>query len=248
MARTAQQIITLACQMARVPGFTSQAGDLLNVILSDLCQTYDLELARGQATITLSSTATPTASNPNIQGASGPYNLAADYLRAKPRDVFWFNQGVPMYLKPIDLQELDAAIQQAGFQSYPHLFATDVSVSPPQAYVWPPSSGAYTLFYRYFRQMPDIATPESSTTVPWFPNQQYLITRLAGELMRLSDDSRSADFLGDEPEHPEGAQAILRRYLQLKDDSTDRSKTVQQDARRFGRRFSTLPNTKTVGF
>src|SRR4051812_24862520 len=124
MSLQAQQIVALACQMAKVTGFTSQAGQLLNVIQADLCDTYDFELARGTFTFNMSSTATPSSSNPNITGSSGPYILPADYLRAKIGDIMWFNQGVPMKLVPCDIQELDMQIQQAGFQSYPYIWAT----------------------------------------------------------------------------------------------------------------------------
>jgi hypothetical protein len=66
-------------------------------------------------------------------------------------------------------------VQQAGNQSYPYLFATDMSpldadaagrrdARVPQAYVWPPPSGAYPVTLRYFCQMPDIDTPETSAT------------------------------------------------------------------------------------
>ena len=63
--------------------------------------------------------------------------------------------------------------------------------------------------------------------------------------MRITDDERSDRFLGD---GPAGAQGILRRYLELKDDSSNRAKTVKLDRRQFGRKFSTLPNTKTIGW
>ena len=46
MSLTSAQIVTLACENARCPGFTSQAGQLLKSILSDLCQTYDFAAAR----------------------------------------------------------------------------------------------------------------------------------------------------------------------------------------------------------
>ena len=98
--------------------------------------------------------------------------------------------------------------------------------------------------------MPDIATPEISTTVPWFTYQQYLITRLAGEMMALADDDRAAAFLTDKEEsNPQGAGVLLRRYLNLKDDPEGRAKTVELDRRRFGvSRWDRLPSTKTIGW
>jgi hypothetical protein len=43
---TAAQIVTLACQIAKAPGMTAQAGQLLNMILAELCQDYDFQVAR----------------------------------------------------------------------------------------------------------------------------------------------------------------------------------------------------------
>ncbi len=232
MALQAQQIVALATQIAGVPGFTVQAGQYLNAILSDLAQTYDFDVAKGVTIITLGST-------------SGPYNLPANYLRAIKDDVFFTYNGVKYALVPIDLVEFDLLVQQAGLNSYPSMFATDMSQHPPQIYVWPPPSAAYPLSIRYFGSMPDIATPESSTTIPWFPNQAYLITRLAGEMMRISDDERAPAFLGSSDE---GAQGILDRYLKLKDDGSDRANFVRLDRRYFGAAFNKLPNTKTIGW
>ena len=93
--------------------------------------------------------------------------------------------------------------------------------------------------------MPDITTPETSSTVPWFPNQSYLITRLAGELMRATDDTRMADYLGD---GPEGAGGILTRYLKMRDDKQDRVQTVKLDRGRFGRGTNNLPMSKFIGW
>lgn len=238
MALQAQQIVTLACQIAKVPGFTSQGGQMLNMILADLAETYDFDVARGKANFNF------VADNGSGNG-TGPYTLPADYLRADPDDVFWTLQGVQYVMTNIDLAEFDAQVEQAGLASYPYWYATDMSQSPPVMFVYPPASGAYPVTVRYRRQMPDIAIPETSTTIPWFPNTDYLVTRLAGEIMKITDDERTATFLG---EGPDGAQGILNRYLKLKDDSSNRSKHVRLDRRRFGPRFSSLPNTKTVGW
>jgi hypothetical protein len=238
MALQAQQIVSLAAQIAGAPGFTSQAGQLLNMILSDLCQTYDFDVAKKFTTITLATVST--------NYGSGPYILPADYLRAcDRRSAFFTLNGVKYELVPLDLAEYDMLVQQAGNASFPSMFATDMSQSPPQLFVWPPPSGSFALTVRYFAQMPDIAMPEVSLTVPWFPSQDYLVTRLAGELMKISDDERAGNFLG---EGDSGAQGILTRYLKLKDDSSNRAQTVKLDRRFFGSQFARVSNTKTLGF
>lgn len=254
MAQTATQICFLARTIAKLPGMAAQSGQLLNVVLQELCQTYDFDVAKktvfGNFNMSL---VAPLGDS--IYG-SGPYPLPADYLRAEIGDVFWTlpNTGVKYPMIPIDLAEFDVAVQQAGLQNYPSFFCTDMSpndstqqggTGAPAFYVYMPPSGNYPYTIRYRAQMADIDTPETSAVVPWFPNANYLITRVAGELMKISDDERYVSFLG---EGPEGAQGILNRYLKLKDDKSNRATTVKLDRRRFGQSFSSLPNTKVVGW
>ena len=262
MALSSAQIVARCCAIAHVPAWTSQGGQYLNAILSDLCQTYDLDLAKRTFNFTFSTGLVASTEFPNVQSGSGPYTLPLDYLRAVKDEVMWFNQGVPYPLIPIDLGEFDWMVQQAGNQAYPYLFATDMSQSPPVAVVWPGASGAFPVMVRYYCQMPDIGSgavpvngfnpgilaPELSPTIPWFPNQRYLLKQLAGMLMDEADDARAPQFLGDgEPNNP-GAMAILRSYLTMKDDAGNRAKRVELDRRRFSRPFQALPNTKRVGF
>lgn len=260
MALTSQNIVQRAANIAKFKGGLSVAGQMLNVVLADLCETYDFELCRATFSSTFNPSLASTTVFPNNTPGSGPYSLPADYLRCNRNDVQWLLSGVPYQMIAVDMSEYDAEVQQAGLQSYPVIFATDVSLAQatPVAVVWPPPAGAYTWFLRYFRQMSDIGSgtvqgawnpgvtvPESSSTVPWFPNQTYLITRTAGELMKESSDSRWKSFLGD-GEH--GAQGILNRYLKLKDDKETRSLRVTLDRRRFGKNFNRLPNTKQMGW
>lgn len=228
MPLTAAQICTIARQVAKCPGYTAQSGELLNAILNNLCQTYDFDVARGTTTITLGST-------------SGPYNLAADYLRTRPGEMFYPVSGVPYVMINISIEEYDRLVQQAGINAYPEFFATRMETSPPSLYVWPPPSGAYVVTNRYQKQMPDITTPETATDIPWFPNQQYLLRQLEAELMTLTDDDR-------QPDYEKQAADLLRNYLELKDDSLDRAKQVSLDKRSFGLSFNRLPNTKTIGW
>ena len=246
MALTAAQIIALATQAAACPGYTQQAGELLNMILSDLCQTYDLEAARGTYNFNMNpSLITGSSEFPNLIEGSGPYPLAADHLRCKYGDVMWFLQGVPYVMIPIELYEFDASVQQPGLQAYPYWYAVDLTTSPASIVFYPPPSGAYPCMVRYQRQMPDIVTPESSSVVPWFPNQQYLRTRLTGELFAITDDDRQTAYLGD---GEMGAQGILQRYLKLEGDKENRAQTVKLDRRNFRQGGRDLPITKLVGW
>jgi hypothetical protein len=313
---TATQIVTLAGQIAKTPGMTAQGGQFLNVILEELAQNYDFDLAKGTYNFTFP-VATRAIGNLNASLASGPIFLPADYLRAKRGDIMWFNAGFPMQLVPIDLDEFDRLVQTPGLMSFPTIFATDMSQpqilltqagsnsgsttldnipdtsslyvgavvvktdvpmfttitaivnantvtmsnaatntfigqtifqQPPMAYVWPPASGAYPAMVRYSRQVPPLATPEASTYYPWFPDTQYLITALAGRLMQIAGDDRWEAFLSDNADlHPGGAGVQLRKYLVMKDDSSDRSKRITLDRRRFGLGVVNLPPSKILG-
>jgi len=249
MSLTAQQIVTLACQIAKTPGMTSQAGQLLNSILSELCQNYDFELTLKTHTFQFY---TGPSSGQYIAGC-GPNDLPADFLRVKNNEAIFYIQGVRYVMISLDQAQFDALVQTAGFNSYPVNFWVDVSPiaagDPAQLFVWPPASGAFTTTVRYYSQMADIATPETSSTVPWFPNTNYLMTRLAGELMKITNDDRVGAFLGDSDQAaPLGAGTILRRYLKLKDDPEGRVNTVKKDRRLFGPAFNKLPNTKIIGW
>jgi len=264
---TAQQIVTLACQDARCPSFTAQAGQLLNSILSDLCQTYDFEVCR--TTFNFSFNNALPIGTPGRGTGTGPYELPNDYLRMRINDFFYTIMGVPYFLVPLDLEEYDSLVQTAGFNDFPRRYATDLSPlsdhSPwssgfgpgfgplhanPLLYVWPPASGSYPATMRYYRQMPDIATPETAALVPWFPNQSYLLRELAGRLMGLTDDERMAAYMGsDEDQTPNGSGVLLKRYLKLEGDRTSRAQTVKLDRRYFGSSdWSKLRNTKLVGW
>lgn len=236
MSLSYARIIALSTQVAKVPGFTTQAGEMLNAILAELCQNYNFELAKINYGF-------------SFNGTSGPYIMPTNYLRTK-KDSFGFTiDGVPYRLTQLDYEEYLDLVQTPGFSSYPRFFATDPSTTPTSLYVWPPPSGAYPVTMEYYAQMPDVATPQSSSAVPWFPNQTYLLRRLAGELMLFSGDQRANGFLGDDDElYPQGAGTILRKYLKMKDDGQGYVKQVSLDRRMFGTAWSNLRNTKKIGW
>lgn len=247
MALSYNQILSLAMQDAHAPQtWTTQAQNFMIMELSDLCQNYDFEVAAKTYNFFFNPGLTSLVGG-SIYG-SGPYPLPADFLRVKdPKSVFWSLNGVPYPLIPIDLSEFDMAVQQAGTQSYPWWFATDMSPADgtqsgagavPQAYVYPPPSGAYPVVVRYQSQMP---APVDFTQVPWFPNQGYLRKKVAAMLMGSTDDSREREWM-------DAADAMLDKYAKMKDNKTNRAQVVQLDRRRFGSNYSKLPNTKTIGW
>lgn len=244
---TAAQIVEIATLTAKCPGYTTYAGQLLNAILTELCQDYDFDTITKTYTFTFD---TSTIYQQYIAGC-GPNYMPSDFLRAKNREVIFYIQGVRYVLIILSQAEFDALVQTAGFNSYPVNGFINVGngLATPALFVWPPASGAYTATVVYYPKVADIATPESSSDIPWFPNQTYLIRRLAGELMQMTDDSRIGEFLGSNEETtPQGAGVLLRKYLKLKDDPEGRVNRVTLDRRRFGNSFDGLKNTKLIGW
>ena len=248
MPLTSAQIVTLATQTAKCPGYTSQAGQFLNAVLQDLAQTYDFDVIGKTLSTTFVTNQVSGPGNQYIAGC-GPNPMPSDYLRAKNNEAIYYIQGVRYVMINLDQAEFDMLVQTAGFNSYPTNFYIDMGPKsqglPCNLYCWVPASGTYPVTIRYYPQMADIPTPETSSVVPWFPNQQYLLTRLAGQLMQLTNDDRYKEYLGD---GAFGSEGILRKYLELKDDPEGRVNTVKLDRRRFGPSFSNLRNTKLVGW
>ena len=243
MALQAQQIVSLACQVAKCPGFTSQAGQFLNTTLQSLAQDYDFQVIRKTYNFTFDTSAT---GNGYVAGC-GPNLMPSDFLRAHKLGAFYLINGVPYTMIGYEQNEFDQFVQQAGNQAYPYAFYMDVSKSPMELYVWVPAAGAYPATVRYNPQMPDITTPESSTTVPWFPNTQFLINATASELMGITNDSRRAS--GAEFSI-EAIYLQLAKYLKMKDDPESAgTKRVTLDRRLFGgSMWARLPNTKQIGW
>jgi hypothetical protein len=230
MPLSSAQLVTLACQKAKVPGMVSQGGQLLNMILGDLAQTYDMGLA-----------STFIQFNMNVPGGSGPIVMPADFLRVMPRGFFFVYNGVPYMLISIDLDEFDALVQQGGIQNFPEFYAMDFSTTPVSCFIWPPPNGSYLTTIRYFKQPVDIDDPETSSEVPWFPSQKTLLHMLTSGMMELADDDKADAFAAK-------GEASLTKYLIMKDDPDGRAKRITLDRRQFGRSFNRLPNTKVIGW
>lgn len=94
----------------------------------------------------------------------------------------------------------------------------------PVCYVYPPPNGSWPVTIRYQRKMPPIQNTER---IPWFPNESYLIERLAAAQMQISGDQRLAEFEAM-------SKGRLTRYADLSDDKTNRAQTIQLDPSRYG--------------
>jgi hypothetical protein len=170
---------------------------------------------------------------------SGPYALPDDFLSMDRNDFFWQLGGINYFPTAMPIAEFDALVQQPGFSSYPSCYAVDTSTDPWGLYIWPASSGAYQAFGRYRKQTTDLTSPQTSSSVPWFPNQTYLVTRIAAEMMAITGDNRREQFLRE-------SENILRRYLDLEGNSATFAARVMLDNRRFGRRWLDQKSTKNI--
>ena len=219
MAYTAQKIVQKACAIAKAPGFVTSAGEYLNMILADLCQTYDFDFIR-ETQVLRASPVTNTGDGALPIG----YPLNADHLRT--REVFYRVNGVTFYLTQIPLEKFDQLPQSTGVTNYPCNYAIDPSTTPYTIYFYEPLVIPLTIFIRYQPQMADISTPETSNVVPWFPNQRYLIKKLAADMMNDVDDNRQAKY-------EEDAEKMLRLFLEMKDDKENYAQTIKLDRNVF---------------
>lgn len=208
MPLTAAQIIARACTIAKAPGYTVQAGQYLNTVLSDLCQMYDMDFTKQSQTITFSTT-------------QAAYNLNANCLRVK--EVFYSVNGAIFYLFQIPIETYHALFNGAGVSNYPNKYAVDVSESPNQILFYPPPSVTFPVTVNYYPQMADIT---DFSEVPWFLNQDFLIKKVAAMLMMETDDDR-------QPLFEQQADGILSKFLVMKDGKEGFSDTIKLSRERF---------------
>jgi len=231
---TSQQIVSLACSIAKCPGFLAQGGQFLNMTLEDLWLHRDLKINRVTEFITVQ------ANN------YGPFTLPQNYQRTY--DLFFQQNNLPYFLNPISTEEYDQEFKDPSIANYPYEFMTTLfdettalQQVPPSAgnlYIYPQSSGAITLTHRYMVKQPDISAPESSQIIPWFPDQDYLITATAARLMQITDDSRRDKFLAD-------MDKMLRIQLIMQGDEQKVVNSVRLDPRRFHSNRSLKPTKIT---
>ena len=219
MPLTSAQIVNRSCNIAKAPGYLSQGGIYLNQVLEDLVLHRDLKVNRKTSTITVQA------------NSNGPFNLEPDYLRTY--DLFFSQNNLPYFLEPVSMKQYDMEFKDPSIANYPYEFATDLSLAAQtasggagQLYIYPQSSGAITLTHRYMVLQPDITTPETSASIPWFTDQIYLIQRTAMLLMGETDDERYNSFF-------ERTEQMLRIHLVMEGDEQAVVKEIKLDPRRF---------------
>jgi hypothetical protein len=219
MPLTSAQLITRACVIAKVPGYRAQAGVYLNMLLSSLCQEYDFDYIKETQTISLTT-------------AAG-YALDADHLRTK--EVFYNVNGNPFYLFQIPIETYHMLFNGPGVSNYPNKYAVDVSTTPHTILFYPPPSITQDVTVNYYPQKDDITTPEDSSATPWFINQEYLIRKVAANLMLETDDER-------QPLFELQAEKMLEKILTMKDDKGGFSETIKLSRERFRNGMPQNPN------
>lgn len=219
MAYTAQQLVQRACFIAKAPGYLTQGGMYLNMILQDLCQTYDFDFIRQTLTLSVS----PLPANGDTSLPTG-YALNADHLRT--REVFYYVNGEPFYLTQLPIEEFDQLYNGPGVTNYPQNYSIRTETSPYTIYFYQPPQVPLTVFVRYQPQKDDITNPETSSVIPWFTNQRYLLKKLSADLMGETDDKRQAGWFKE-------AEDMLRLFLEMKDDKENYAQTIKLDRRVF---------------
>ena len=226
----AQDICSLARQISKAPaGYTVQSGQFLNLTLRELLTNRDLTVNLLTENVTI-----PANTN-------GPFNGAANYLRTY--NFTYTINGIPFKMSPISLDDFDVLIKSPQIANYPDRYSVDVS---PQAtglplafYIYPQSNQTLTVQHRYYGKQADIASPETSTTTPWFIDEEYLIPRTAAWLMTITDDSRYDDFVRKSDE-------MLKKYLMTEGDREFLTARVMLDPIMY-RRSRSLRPTKITG-
>jgi hypothetical protein len=223
---SAQQIVADACTIAKAPGFIQIGGRQLNLVLNDLVLHRNLKMLRQLESIVVQ------------PGSNGPFALPTNYLRTY--DLFYTVNNFPYFLYPLSQEEYDQLFKDPSIANYPYAYATDLTAQQTQAagslYIYPQTNSQLSLSHRYMINMPDIVTPESSATVPWFPDQDYLLTATAMRMMRITDDERYERFKAD-------ADGMLQIHLIMDGDEQQVVKEVKLDPQRF-RMNRTLRPTK----
>lgn len=222
---TAAQIVNYALQIVKAPGYTQQAGDLLNARLSTLARRYDFDVLRATATI-------------NVVAGVQAYPLPANYIRGK--EVYYYIGGLPQTLSQISLSDYNSINTGKLAMAYPTQWASDPSQSPPVLYLYPMPNTSFPLTVNYWSQPPDIPNPATSNQVPWFPDSNYLLTALAADLALITNDDR-------QPMLAQEAAAMLQAFLKMQGDKEGYAQTIRRGGS-FRGTAAKLPPSKITGF
>lgn len=183
------------------------------------------DLSTGSQTVTNVSSVTGISAGMSISGGIGPLfgivpGTTIIGVSSAPTNTLTLSQA--------------PALNQTG--------ASLIAGTPATILVYPPPSGAFAARLPYQSLPPRLTQAQvTAGAVCWYPNDSSLIRWLAGRLMEYSDDTRQREIAA-------AAKEDFDAFLRQADDRANRAQTVQLDRRVFGRTFSTLRNTKKVGW
>lgn len=227
----ANQICLQASRIAKGgTGMVAIAGMWLNTVLDDLFRIRNLKVNRETASILL----TPAAQY-------GPFDLPTKYLRTY--DMFYplpvsgggtAGGSTTQFLNSVTMEQFDSEFKSPSIADYPYEFATDLSETARtasangsgQLFVYPQTSGNITITHRYMIERDAIVNPESSSTVPWFPQWLYLVNATAAHMFGTTGDDRHAEYIAM-------AEKLLAPYLIQEGDEQRTVQNVQLDQRHF---------------
>ena len=258
MPLTADRIVTLACQIAKAPNFVSQGRDFLNRVQEDLAQNYDFPSAaytfQGFVVSPNGGTGTGTPAGQwydlALPASSVLIQNGAVYLRTHA--VFYSVSGSIFYLDQLPLDKYDRLFQGMGISNYPYWYVVDATGSPNLASIqmafYPPPNLSLSLTIRNQYQPNDITAAQfdAGTHVPWFPNQNILITATAWRLMQLTGDTRTTEYYQMLYGGP-NTDGMIGKYLKMVGDKENYAVTVKRDPLLF-KSLVDLKPTKTTGW
>jgi len=231
MPLTSALIVAEALAIAKCPGFTAQGGRALNLVLQDLVMHRNLKV-----NLIVGSMGVIPA------GSLGPFDLPANYLRMY--DLFYVVDDTPYFLTQTNKLHYDSHPGKASIRGNPSEWSSNLSFVAtgglPVFTIFPASNSQITLQGRYFCRRDDISVPETSQTIPWFEDQDYLIQATALRMMRITDDSRYGIFEGN-------CTRMIRDHLFKEGDEQQVLKTIGLDPLRF-KSGSRLKATKADPF
>jgi hypothetical protein len=110
--------------------------------------------------------------------------------------------------------------------------------NPVDLFVYPGPSGSFPTTLRYQALLPPLV---DMTRYPWFPDQNFLLKRLTADLSITTDETRYTQLIAE-------SKQLMGDYSKMADDKRNRAQRVMLDRQRFGRGYSKLGNTKTIGW
>ena len=217
--------------LALVPSLVTTGDTHTSTLLDSIPSTAELVVGQG-----VSGTGIPIGANISLINSSTSVTLTQAATATASSVAITFANMLELSAAPT--ATLPAATLMVG--------------NPPVAYPYPPPAGAYPVMLRYQAIMPDLTQAQvNAGAYCWFDDDLAIRDALIGQMLGYSyiGQTNAVEYIGSGLGSGEGRFGKrMEQYLKLADDNANRAQTVQLDRRVFGRSFSALKNTKTVGW